>query len=182
MSGKDEQTQNAIDLGALNCWLLAFVTLVGQVSQLLAVPAWIQLTGASFVVTPATTLLMAGSSRLSRSLCSWWRRTGTQAELTEDAASCRVARPLQGPVAKAAVPLIACVMPRVARGGFACIKLEVFKQLLSCQGTLVDHDDGRAKHWLHTVCRMCIIPPQVTCHALELCQECVQAPSPVILL
>ena len=60
-TGRDERTQNAIDLSDLNGWFLAFVTLLGPVSQLLADLAWIQLTGASFVVMPATSLLMPAS-------------------------------------------------------------------------------------------------------------------------
>ena len=32
------------------------------------------------------------------------------------------------------------------------IKVEAFEQLLASRGSLVDHDNGRAKRWPHTVC------------------------------
>jgi len=58
-SGRDEWTRNAIDLSTLGGWFLAFVTLTGLMSKLLADPAQIRLTSASFVAIPATSLLTA---------------------------------------------------------------------------------------------------------------------------
>jgi len=59
--------------------------------------------------TPAASVLMAGSLRPGCTLGSSVDALASWAELTEDAASCGVARPLYGPPAKAAIPFIICV-------------------------------------------------------------------------
>ena len=53
-------------------------------------------------------------------------------------------------------------------------KLEAYEQSLACQGTLVDHDDGRAKHCPRTVCAVAESSDASKTAALHKCMHKLQ--------